>query len=203
MRKVKSKSENLQRPATVRKCHVYERLESPGYENWVRTKYSGSSLRKRAQLQNVFPEQRSAFDKKDFLTNCLTVAFDELFADKKFSRHWTKTINFKPRFDISFLKYQTRKYLRKEMSKRGLKFIVFVQCLLFLSPTNLFKTKNFLLYSIIFTFHGFLQGRKARPTSRFPNVCFTLIVSSIIQCSCFSCIGHRYTGQFTTASVLL
>ena len=27
----------------------------------------------------------------------------------------------------------------KEMSKRGLKFIVFVQCLLFLSPTNLFK----------------------------------------------------------------
>ena len=34
---------------------------------------------------------------------------------------------------------RTRKHLRKEMSKRGLKFIVFVQCLLFLSPTNLFK----------------------------------------------------------------
>ena len=27
------------------------------------------------------------------------------------------------------------------MSKRGLKFIVFVQCLLFLSPTNLFNYK--------------------------------------------------------------
>ena len=36
---------------------------------------------------------------------------------------------------------KTRKYLRKEMSKRGLKFIVFVQCLLFLSPTNLFKLR--------------------------------------------------------------
>ena len=34
---------------------------------------------------------------------------------------------------------KTSKYLRKEMSKRGLKFLVFVQCLLFLSPTNLFK----------------------------------------------------------------
>ena len=33
MRKLKSKPENLQRPATVRKFHAYERLESPGYEN--------------------------------------------------------------------------------------------------------------------------------------------------------------------------
>ena len=44
MRKVKSKSENLQRPATVRKFHAYEMLESPGYENWVRTKYSGITV---------------------------------------------------------------------------------------------------------------------------------------------------------------
>ena len=44
MRKLKSKSENLQRPATVRKFHAYERLESPGYENWVRTKYSGFTV---------------------------------------------------------------------------------------------------------------------------------------------------------------
>ena len=43
---------------------------------------------------------------------------------------------------------KTRKYLRKEMSKRGLKFIIFVQCLLFLSPTNLFK--NFLFFFFFF-----------------------------------------------------
>ena len=41
MRKVQSKSENPQRSATVRKFHAYERSESPGYENWVRAKYSG------------------------------------------------------------------------------------------------------------------------------------------------------------------
>ena len=33
--------ENLQRSATVRKFHAYERSESPGYENRGRTKYSG------------------------------------------------------------------------------------------------------------------------------------------------------------------
>ena len=33
MRKVRSKSENPQRSATVRKFHAYERPESPGYEN--------------------------------------------------------------------------------------------------------------------------------------------------------------------------
>ena len=38
------KSENLQRPATVWKLHAYESLESPGYENWVRTKYSGFTV---------------------------------------------------------------------------------------------------------------------------------------------------------------
>ena len=31
---------------------------------------------------------------------------------------------------VFLLMRKTRKYLRKEMSKRGLKFIVFVQCLL-------------------------------------------------------------------------
>ena len=44
MRKLKSKSENLQRPATVQKFHAYERLESPGYKKWVRTKYSGCTV---------------------------------------------------------------------------------------------------------------------------------------------------------------
>ena len=33
MRKVQSMPENLQRSATVRKFHVHERSESPGYEN--------------------------------------------------------------------------------------------------------------------------------------------------------------------------
>ena len=42
--KVQSKSENPQRSATVRKFHVYERLESPRHENWVRTKYSGFTV---------------------------------------------------------------------------------------------------------------------------------------------------------------
>ena len=44
MRKVQSKSENPQRSATVRKFHAYERSKSPGYENWVRTKYSGFTV---------------------------------------------------------------------------------------------------------------------------------------------------------------
>ena len=48
MRKVQSMPENLQRSATVRKFHAYERLESPGHENghenWVRTKYSGFTV---------------------------------------------------------------------------------------------------------------------------------------------------------------
>ena len=44
MRKVQSKSENPQRSATVRKFHAYERSESPGYENWVRTEYSGFTV---------------------------------------------------------------------------------------------------------------------------------------------------------------
>ena len=44
MRKVQSRSENPQRSATVRKFHAYERSESPGYENWVRTKYSGFTV---------------------------------------------------------------------------------------------------------------------------------------------------------------
>ena len=43
-RKVQSKSENPQQSATVRKFHAYERLECPGYENWVRTKYSGFTV---------------------------------------------------------------------------------------------------------------------------------------------------------------
>ena len=46
MRKVQNKSENLQQSATVRKFHAYERSESPGYENWVRTKYSGFTVQK-------------------------------------------------------------------------------------------------------------------------------------------------------------
>ena len=45
---VQGKSENPQRSATARatvqKFHAYERLESPGYENWVRTKYSGFTV---------------------------------------------------------------------------------------------------------------------------------------------------------------
>ena len=44
MRKVHSKSEHLHRSATVRKFRAYERLESPGYENWVCTKYSGFTV---------------------------------------------------------------------------------------------------------------------------------------------------------------
>ena len=44
MRKVQSMPENQQRSATVRKFHAYERSESPGYENWVRTKYSGFTV---------------------------------------------------------------------------------------------------------------------------------------------------------------
>ena len=44
MPKVQSMPENLQWSATVRKCHAYERSESPGYENWVRTKYSGFTV---------------------------------------------------------------------------------------------------------------------------------------------------------------
>ena len=44
MWKVQSKSENPQRSATVGKFHAYERSESPGYENWVRTKYSGFTV---------------------------------------------------------------------------------------------------------------------------------------------------------------
>ena len=44
MRKVKSKSENPHQSATVRKFHAYERLEMPGYENWVHTKYSGFTV---------------------------------------------------------------------------------------------------------------------------------------------------------------
>ena len=44
MRKVQSKSENPQWSATVRKVHAYESSESPGYENWVRTKYSGFTV---------------------------------------------------------------------------------------------------------------------------------------------------------------
>ena len=40
MRKVQSKSENPQRSVTVRTFHAYERSESPGYKNWVRTKNS-------------------------------------------------------------------------------------------------------------------------------------------------------------------
>ena len=45
MRKVQSMPENLQRSATVRKFHACERSESPGYENWVRTKYSGFTVK--------------------------------------------------------------------------------------------------------------------------------------------------------------
>ena len=44
MRKVQSNWEYPQRLATVRKFHAYERSESPGYENWVRTKYSGFTV---------------------------------------------------------------------------------------------------------------------------------------------------------------
>ena len=44
IRKVQSKSGNPQRSATVRKFHASERSESPGYENWVRTKYSGFTV---------------------------------------------------------------------------------------------------------------------------------------------------------------
>ena len=36
--------DNLHRSATVRKFYAYERSESPGYENWVRTKYSGFTV---------------------------------------------------------------------------------------------------------------------------------------------------------------
>ena len=43
-RKVHSQEEHLHRSATVQKFHAYERLESPGYENWVRTKYSGFTV---------------------------------------------------------------------------------------------------------------------------------------------------------------
>ena len=44
MRKVQSKSENPQRSAIVQKFHAYESSERPGYENWVRTKYSGFTV---------------------------------------------------------------------------------------------------------------------------------------------------------------
>ena len=44
MRKGQIKSENRQRSATARKFYAYERSESPGYENWVRTKYSGFTI---------------------------------------------------------------------------------------------------------------------------------------------------------------
>ena len=44
MRKVQGKSENPQRSATVRKFHAYKSSERPGYENWVRTKYSGFTV---------------------------------------------------------------------------------------------------------------------------------------------------------------
>ena len=44
MRKVQSKSENLKWSATARKLHAYKRFESPGYENSVRTKYSGFTV---------------------------------------------------------------------------------------------------------------------------------------------------------------
>ena len=44
MRKVHSKSENPQRSVTVRNFHACEQSESPGYENWVRTKYSGFTV---------------------------------------------------------------------------------------------------------------------------------------------------------------
>ena len=54
MRKVQSKSEPDQRSATVRKFHAYERSESPGYENWVRTKYSGFSVIDLLSLSLVF-----------------------------------------------------------------------------------------------------------------------------------------------------
>ena len=37
------------------------------------------------------------------------------------------------------------------MSKRGLKFIVFVQCLLFLSPTNLFKYNTTVVQRLVGT----------------------------------------------------
>ena len=56
---------------------------------------------------------------------------------------------------VFLLMRKTRKYLRKEMSKRGLKFIVFVQCLLFLSPTNL---SNVVSRKI---FHGLQKGKLA------------------------------------------
>ena len=42
------------------------------------------------------------------------------------------------------------------MSKRGLKFIVFVQCLLFLSPTNLF------LYISLFYFSNKIYIKKKK-----------------------------------------
>ena len=42
--KFQSKSENLQRSAAVRKFHANERSGSQGYENLVRTKYSGFTV---------------------------------------------------------------------------------------------------------------------------------------------------------------
>ena len=53
MRKVQRKSENPQESATVWKFHAYERSESPGYENWVRTKYSGFTVIKFALISKV------------------------------------------------------------------------------------------------------------------------------------------------------
>ena len=42
--KIQSKSANPQRSAAVRKFHAYERRGSQGYENLVRTKYSGFTV---------------------------------------------------------------------------------------------------------------------------------------------------------------